>query len=311
MGLIARKLHERGQGLLAQARFNDTHDNVPVMLPGFSMFDKHHGIAASLFTVPRARVDRDEVLATYEAYVDRRLGVVPVPDRIARPVFKAATSEAFFGRRRSATEWWLPAAQLIAIASSLSGVQAVVTERAVHLDMGDYVMAVEPTGCWSNSTNTFRLASDRPDDADSELLRVPLLMTAHPLAKVLMGLGAPLGLLWAANAALRCEAAGRIPKIRAPHLESLSPRKIFRVRKYPVVDFAAAVTTCRLIIDDPYPGSHRDLLRVAVPALMLAVDFNDLCGFAGSDPEKMLTEEACEKFDEYLDYAEKEQAFNP
>jgi hypothetical protein len=256
-------------------------------------------------------VDREEVVAIYEAYVDRPLGLVPVPDRAARAVYSGPAADIFFGLRRKATEWWVPAAKLIAVASRLSGVPAVVTDDSVTLDMGDYLMSAAPRGCWSNFSGGLHVAIERPDDASIDLLRVPLLITAHPLAKVLASLQAPPALLWAANSAIRCEALGRIPRIRPIHLAPSIGRKRHKPREHAVKDAAAAMTTCRLIIDDPYPGSHRDLFSAAVPWLMRAGDFADLVGIPGSNPEKQISEEGCERFSEYLDITERTLACAP
>lgn len=311
---LANALNARGLTLLTQARFNDTHDTNPVMLPGFSMFDRSHGTAASDWCVPRPRVDREEVIAVYEAYVDRPLGRVNVPDRIARQVYKGPAADTFFGGRRTATEWWLPAAQLVAVASRLSKVQAVLTDDTVTLDMGDYTMSAAPVGCWSNSANRLHRAMEVPDDANVDLLRVPMLMTSHPLAKALVSVAAPSGILWAANSAIRCEALGRLPRIRVSHLSPRglrSPTAPKQPRLHKTYDEAAAMGSCRLIIDDPYPGSHRDLFLAAVPALMRGVDFADLVGVPGQNPERMLSEEACERFSNYLDLTERTMACNP
>ena len=311
---LSNALHQRGLTLLTQARFNDPNDNNPVMLPGFSMFDRSHSIAASDWCVPRPRVDRDEVIAVYEAYVDRPLGRVNVPDRIARHVYSGPSSDKFFGGRRTATEWWLPAAQLVAVASRLSKVQAVLTDDSVTLDMGDYTMSAAPVGCWSNSANRLHRAMEVPDDANTDLLRVPMLMTTHPLARALISVGAPSGILWAANSAIRCEALGRLSRIRVSHLSprgQRSPSAKRPVKQHKRYDVAASMASCRLIIDDPYPGSHQDLFLAAVPALMRGLDFSDLVGSPSGNAERSLPEPACERFSDYLDLMERTMASNP
>jgi hypothetical protein len=309
---LTKALADRDLALQVQSRFNSDHDSKQlVMLPGFSMFDQSNGVSASEWCVPRPMRDRDDLLMVYEEYVDRPLGKVPAPDRVARQILQGRTGDMFFGPGlRKPTEWWLPAAQLIALASRMSGVMAVVTDDTVSLDMGDYMMRVERRGCWSNKDRRLHLAVDAADDADSAQLRVPLLITAHPLAKALLSAGAPPAALWAANSAIRCELHGKHPKIRTAHFAPLAlMRKTTHVRKRRYTHAPSAMTTCRLIIDEPYPGSHLDLFVAAVPALMHRADFADIVGGVGKDSEeRTLSFETCDRFGEFLDLREKELA---
>lgn len=308
--VLARVLKERGTTLITQARLNDTHDNVNVMLPGFSIFDVSERIRATEWCTPRQVVDRDEIISVYEEYVDRPLGTTPVPDRVGRSLYIGKASDQFFGRRRKATEWFLPVLKIIALAAHASRGKVTLGPDSVHLDMGDYVMSASPRGCWSNTTGALHRSVQRPDDANTDTLRVPVLLTSHRLAKALVALESPPWMLWIANTAIRAEMAGDIPKIRAVHLDRIpqgrTAQEPFKAGE--PADIAAAMVVCRQITDAPYPGSHQDLFASAVPLLMREVDFKDLVGAVGSDPDKVVSEDGCEKFMEYLDIIERQAA---
>lgn len=279
LGAVAKALSDRGLTLATQASLLDQPDNPQtVMLPGFAVFDHAGGLRALDWCLPRTRLDRDEILGIYEEYVDRPLGRVPVPDRVARGVFSGKSADTVFGERRSPAQWWLPAAQLIAVASAKTKIAAKYTEDTVSLDLGDYQMSVTPEGCWSNFRGRLKTAADLPDDANIGALRVPLLMTKHPLAGALAAHSMPVGVLWAANCAIRAESAGRIPKIRAAHLGVLrksrgrGPRRL----KASVADVVGAISASREMLDGPEYATLRDLYKVAVPTLMTVTDFTDL-----------------------------------
>lgn len=324
LSTLKTALSERGLTAQVQALFKDTDDTTPVTLPGFSMFDTASGLSATQWCVPRPIGDRDDIIGLWEEYIDRPLGRVAVPDRVARRILSAPLGEKFFGTyRREATEWWLPAAQLIAIASGVSGLAARVTNDSVTLDMGDYAMSVTPSGGWSNATRAIRPCAELPDDANIAPLRVPALLTAHPLAKALVSLSVPPALLWAANSLICCESMGRHPRVRPVMLTPIGSKLVSakrnavrrpgreRLESRSRRDIPASMATCRQILDDPYPGSHRDLYIAAVPALMSVRDFSWLVGIPGNNAERALTEFACENFADHLETLERELACRP
>lgn len=304
LNIVAKALGELGLTYTVQARMLDEpKDAKPVMLPGFTIFDHCNGIFAADWCVPRPRVDRDEVVMIYEEYVDRPLGRLPVPDRVARRVYAGAAADTFFGPRCADGDWWTPAAKLVAIASSMTRTPAVYYETSVSLDLGDCRMSAAPDGCWSNFMQRVRVAPDLAHDASMDGLRVPLLITNHPLAKAVAGENLSPAVLWAINSAIRTESAEAIPTIKPIHV-GFVPRK--KRSKSKVVgttaDVVGAIAACRELLDEQ--ALLMDLYRVAVPILMSGADFSDLLAPAWKDSNRRLNTALIQKAHEFLDLKE-------
>lgn len=287
---------------------NDKPDPLNVILPGFSMFDAGDLIRATNWCVPRPKFGIDEVLAVYEEYVDRPLGLTPVPDRVARKAYRGHAADQLFGERRTATQWWQPAAKLIAIASYITKETARVTDDSVEITFGQFKMSASPQGCWLNTFGRLRQAACPPDDASSEALRLPTLVTNHPLGKALIAVRAPRPLLWAANSAIRAEQAGRMATIRPAQLGVQKYRMPTRRTKTlrPLLGRREAYARCEEILGNPGPGSHHELYMTAVPTIMRMSDFNDLVGPLTSNPDHCLTPYQCQKFSDFMEVKERE-----
>lgn len=301
--VITKHLYDRGETLKAQAILKGSKVGVPVTLPGYNLFSRDEATKAFAWCIPGSTVDRDEVIGIWEEYVDRGFGVYGMPDRIPRrAVRRIPGSNNFFGAPREALQWWLPAAQLIALASHKSGVSATYTQTSVALDMGDYKMEVTPGGCWSNTighrTTTVYLA----DDADIHQLDVPGITTGHPLAQA-VGDGVPPSILWALSSVIQAEGLGRIPKVRPVHLvhEVRVPRERQK-RKNPhrPCDIRAADAALRAEMDHGSP--LQTLFEVAVPVLMTKSEFSITVGSPRMTPDRVL---GAPKVQRVLDYLNK------
>lgn len=289
---------------MAKARLLDLKGSpTQVMLPGFTPFTDAGGVRASDWTVPGRITDLDEVLAVYEDYVDRPFGKYNRPDRIARSVAQGPVVERFFGRNRGPLEWWIPAVQLIAIASRLTDTPADVAHMEVKLETDEFKMHVRPDGCWSNTHQRMATTKNFASDACMEELTVDPLVTDHPLAQALVGIALPRPVLMAANAVVRCEIAGAIDKVRPIHLEWVPTRRHSNKRKVNAVNAAGALTALREEVDLG-DATFRDLQLIAVPALMTIRMFNQVVGSANLAPDRRLSPMVAARLTEYLDLME-------
>lgn len=283
----------------------DNVSNQPTVLPGFTVYDADEHGRAERWLVPRLGVDLEEVVQVYEEFVDRPLGTVRCPERVARRLYRSKRSQDFFGPLRRPEQWWLPGAQLVAVASTLTKETPVRGEASVSLDLGGMKMEVTPRGCWSNFTGAMRRARVPAADADFAPLYVPMLLTDNPLAQALAAAGATGSALWAANSAIRAADAGRLPRTFLAGLSA--PRRgrgAARQRVTSLPDKVGAMAECREILDQCGPGSLRSLYASAVPALMTASDFIDMVGDPWKNNSRAVGPTVAERFSAFLTLVE-------
>lgn len=306
--VISKHLHKEGRTLLTKARMLDDPDNASdtVTLPAFTPFSIDNGQWAAAWSVPRTLKDLDEVVAVYEEYADRKLGALRNPCQVARRVFQAATSRKFFGPARRPWDWWRPAAQLVALASQLSKTPAKVQGTRVLLEVGGYRMEVTRRGCYSNFRKRVVDAQIPAEDADISLLTLDALTTAHPLARALaMGME-PTSILWAANAAIRAEAAGRIAPILAHSIEFLPPRSRGRnAKRHSEADARGALHACRDTLENGGPGILPELYQHAVPVLMNHREFAEVLASPWNRPGRTIGQASVQRMQDHLDQIER------
>jgi hypothetical protein len=179
-----------------------------VTLPGFDLFTQG---ARSPFEwcVPKPR-DEEHLINVYEEYVDRKLGKVDRPDTVARRLYaNRVTARAYFGERRAASDWYVPAAKLVAASQHFD---CTVERRGLTLTafVSGYTLMVSPRGCHSNLRGASEAAQVVATDIGGAELSVPEISTRHPLAAALVQVEAPDCALWAANTLVREEAFHRI-----------------------------------------------------------------------------------------------------
>lgn len=269
-------------------------------LPGFTVFNwSRSGVRADEWCVPGRLPPLGEIVATYEAYVDSGLGRHPRPCRIARRAMSPRAAEVFFGPPRAALQWWVPAAQLVALASRKSGVKATWGQNWAELNASGFRLLVRADGCWSNSYDRMVTTSKMADDADIAELTVEPLVTAHPLARAVRSLGGHNAIQWAANSVIRAEQAGRIPTLRPVHLET-------RVRGTPSVatcaDTLGAIDALREALDGGQKCSV--MYGIAVPTLMSSAEFRSLFANRSRSDERRLSPRLAARIHEYLDLRE-------
>ena len=299
-------LQSTGTKLLTQARMFDEpgEENGAITLPGFTPFSIEGGVMAADWCVPRTHRDLEEVLAVYEEYADRKLGVVRAPCLVARRVFKSAHTRAFFGAAVRPYDWWQPAVRLVALVSGISRTPAVVQESRVLLQLEDYKLEVTRRGCYSNFRGRVVTAAIPAEDVGIEHLATPPLITSHPLARVLIG--APESVLWAANAAIRAERAGQVAPITGRHSIFSTPRRRSRgVSRHTNADVRGAIWACRDTLEQGGPGNLHELYRQAVPALMGAREFAQVVASPWNAPDRTLGPDTVQRMLERLDLIER------
>lgn len=310
--VLAKGLAERGLTYQVQDRMQAPAGKELFLLPGFCMFDCCGDIRASQWCVPKPRFDADTVVSIYEEYVDRDLGFVPVPDRVARQLYGRHAGADFFGPRRAPDQWWLPAAQLIAIAGEASRRPPVWGANHVKLELPKYILQAGPQGCWSNTHGRMRMASKPASDADTSLLRIPVLITEHPLGAAVANATDDQGILWAANSVVRAEVAGNLQKVMPRDLvpDPLTFSGTLNHRHRPkVAAMGETISRCKAIVADPVIASYSDLYSTAVPKLLDAVDFFDILAHEQKAPDSPLTAEQCARFSKFLEVKEQKLLF--
>lgn len=308
MKLISKHLHREGRTLLTQARMLDDPDNVsdPVTLPACTPFSIDRGAWAAAWCVPRTLKDFDEVVAVYEEYADRKLGTLRNPCQVARRVFQSSTSRKFFGPARRPWDWWRPAAQLIALASHLSNTPAKVQDSRVLLEVGGYRFEVTRRGCYSNFRKRVVDAEVPAEDADITLLTVDALTTTHPLARALCMGNEPAHILWAANAAIRSEQAGKMAPISAQALGFSAPKSRGRnAKRHSEADARGALLACRDTLESGGPGTLPELYQQAVPILMNHKEFAEVLASPWNRPQRTIGQASIQRMQEHLDQLER------
>lgn len=180
-----------------------------LVLPGFDLFTL--GARSPYeWCVPKPR-DEEQLINVYEEFVDRDLGLVKAPERIAKRVFGSfQVSKAYFGPSpRAAAYWYTPAVKLLATAQHF-GCEVQRNGRTLTTNLFGYTMMVSPMACHSNLRRASVVTKLPAVDIGPGELVVPSLRTKHKLAVALMDAGADDACLWAANTVIRAEMAGLV-----------------------------------------------------------------------------------------------------
>lgn len=299
--VLQKYLQESGKTLQTQARMLDEAKSKVVSLPGFSALPD--GVLAPSWAVPESRRGLDEVISAYEAYADRSdLGVLPKPCGVARKVLSAGPTRQFFGGISRPSQWWTPAAKLIALASNLSRVPAKVWPHRVVLDLGDIRMEVTKRGCYSNFRGRVVQAKRAASDAYSELLDTGSTFTQHPLARALSLGNFPLEVLQAANSVVRSEGYGKLGAVTAESLNYPDRAKRGKGKNaFTAADVNGAILACREVLEMGEPGALPELYRYSVPILMPSSDFKEQMGSPWNSPHRKLSPTSVEKMHAILE----------
>lgn len=252
-----------------------------VTLPGYSLLCENNTPAFD-WCVPEVTGTLEDALSVYEEFVERPSGFSVDPSAIVRRAFLYRPGREYIGPPRASSHWWLPAVQLVLATHKRFGGSFSVYGTAVGLDLGEYVMMVDPAGCWSNfqaATVAYREARD----AKPELLGMEPVATTHPLAEALLWQGLPDSARWAANAALR--------KPEVIKLEDLAPNEVkavkVRAAKVHPADAAYLVSELVEAIQEGYTLTLAEMYDLVVPGAISSADFVALIGSPWKAPDRI------------------------
>lgn len=276
--LLAKQLQRRGiledaEIAMKLQRGKGTH------LPGFTIFSRGEEVSPYQWCVPRPRTDYSDVLNVYEEYIDRNLGFVQNPGRVARQAVGKGNAISYFGLARSKTRWRIPLVKLVAITQHFSELPVVANDQRVRAELGDWRMIVTSHGCWSNLHNRMVPAKHYAIDVGFEEVTLPSLRTPHPLATYLVGAGVEDEILWLANTVVRAERQGTIPTISfGPALLTVALAKAERrPRARAAYDITGAALSCHELLQlHPEEGLVPALYEAAVPGLCTVARFKEL-----------------------------------
>lgn len=179
-----------------------------VTLPGFHLADRS-AVSPYEWCIPRPS-DLSDLVNVYEEYVDRPLGKVRLPDTVAKRLYQTpALAVRYFGGRKRANAWRLPATKLVLVAQHFGAIVERGPAGAVSTEVEGYRFEVTSRGCYSNTHGKFM--SHRSGGPAHEGLAVPELRTRNPVAIAMTDLGADIGGLWALSSVLRARAYRNLP----------------------------------------------------------------------------------------------------
>jgi hypothetical protein len=224
--------------------------------------------------VPRPRFDEADVINTWEEYVDRNLGLVPNPGKVARSAVGRGSGIAYFGTKRSATRWRIPLVKLAAVGLHCSPVEVDVRRDRVRVQLEDALLEVSPRGAWSNLHGRTVEAKKPAVDLGYDEVSVAPIKTSHPLASYLSGRVGD-DVLWLANVAIQGERFKLIPRL---HFNQPAPHPLPKRRRALAVDVLGAGLTCQELLQGPPDGLVLALYQAAVPTLMTSRYFKSHFG---------------------------------
>jgi len=236
------------------AELQDTRQRPWVHLPGFHILSPGGATPPYLWAVPKPKGDEQDLLGMWEMFVsttqDNADGQADLlaPLRQDRQVLSAPARAGFFGREpRRFQDWFIPAAQIIAIAQHFEGQGALTvrTKRAprfertlfeeIEMHLGPYYMRVTPRGMWSNTDHRLRRpAAGAPTTRAIDAVCVRPMASSHPLAVALTeDEEMPEAALQAGNVVLRSMQNGLLPNrlhinVTARGAAPRAPREMFQ-----------------------------------------------------------------------------------
>lgn len=296
-------------GLLrkAQVAFGDARTSPrKTVLPAFHLFSEAEGIRAIDWCVPNVasklspELRQGVILGVYEEFVDRRLGEVPNPDKVARSALPGVKGRKLFGPHRSRWDWWVPAAELVAVMYKTVGrdkddPKVVVTAGRVALDLGGSRLEVTERGCWSNLSRRsdglgyLKPAAFPAQDADLRNLTVPRVITYSPLAAALQQLEVPPSILWACNSLTRAVSLEKHPPLTIQSLEQPLKVRTRRKRSRNPADIQGSILMAREALDEG--GTVEEIYRALVPYAVTKEEFIEHVVHPHQRKERKLTEE--------------------
>lgn len=278
----SRALHRlervlRSKGLIDEVNDALNHkDRRQRLLPGFHVFDKGVEISPYEWCVPRPRYDEADVINTYEAYVDRDLGLVPNPGAMAREAVRSGMGRRYFGLKRTPARWRVPLLKVVAVGQHAAKRTAHVGRDRVELQLESGLLLVTSKGAYSNFRGRMVTAKRPAVDTGMNELSVEPIKTVHPLASYLSGRVED-DVLWLANVVIQGERLKRIPAIQFRPPAARTPRG--RRRKALAVDILGAALTCQeMLKGEPREDLLYALFEVAVPTLMTSNYFRNHFG---------------------------------
>jgi hypothetical protein len=274
MHRLERVLHARGMTDEA----NDAltyHSRRQHHLPGFHVFTSGAEISPYEWCVPRPRYDQADVMNTYEAYVDRNLGLVPNPGLVAREAVGKGWGRKYFGLKRTPARWRVPLLKVVAVGQHAAKKTAFVGRDRVELQLDSGLLLVTSRGAHSNFRGHIVTAKKPAVDIGFSELSVEPIKTAHSLAAYLSGRVED-DVLWLANVVIQGERFGLIPAIQfRPPAARPTPRR----RRALAVDVLGAALTCQeLLRGEPREDLLHALFEAAVPTLMTSNYFRNHFG---------------------------------
>lgn len=301
---IQNYLNTTGLTLKAQALYMDCTDKPRrTRLPGYTVFDVSDGIRASDWAVPGTRQDVDDIMYAYEAYVDRDLGKIMDPGKVAKMIWPNGKGLRYLGPKRSRWHWWVPAVQIVSAMAKVTGAAVEVGADKVFLDLGGDRMVVTPTGCWSNYHKRIKESKAKADDAKMELLTTAPRTTFQPLAGAMELLGAPLPILWATNALTRAAALDECPPITVHSLEyvaSLRGKAKPKPRSKVVADVIGAVAAAREALEGFQGEGIAEIHQALVPRACSSAEFYEAVTNPFEARAKALTPEMKQRVEDLL-----------
>ncbi|VTU31878.1 hypothetical protein H4CHR_02897 [Variovorax sp. PBS-H4] len=227
---------EGGVASAVKARSRELELDAPEMveLPGFHLFEPPSPVAPYSWLMPQLKGDVSDLINLWECYVDQQLGArTPMtPIESDRFVLGRTAFRRVFGLPRRPSQWFQPAAMIIALAQQVEGQEnlSVSVERSkgkfersaisrLRLHVSGYLLEATPTTLYSN-LGARPIEAHRPaSDAMLDGLCIRPLRTAHPLARALLeNEDTPHTCLQAANVVLRGLSAKRLSarEVRLP-----------------------------------------------------------------------------------------------
>lgn len=282
--VLSEAAHESGIAEVVKERMCEIERSKPekVDLPGFHLFDRSGHISPYSWLVPKPRGDFQDIVMMWETYVGQeRLGVRQALGSpltaigSERLVLGSAAFRRYFGDARKFSDWYTPAAKIIALAQHLEGQENLRIDppqasyryertRLPHisLHLADYFFELSEEGMYSNMLGARVRPRRAAGDASIDEICIRPLNTNHPLAVALTECeDTPQVCLYAANVALRGVHNGML---RNDELR-IAPGRRHRV------DRDATVVSAIHLLE-----KHRSLRAIydlLVPGILKAADF--------------------------------------
>lgn len=269
---LQRALQRRG--MVDQANAAVSGPQTPCTLPGFDVFSRGAHEAPYRWCVPRPYRDEADLLNVWEECVDRELGAVRNPGRVARQAAARCQRAPWFGGPRSTSRWRMPLVKLAAMAQHCPHRSLSVQGQTVHIEIEGATLEVSTRHAWSNLHRRSVFAKRPAVDIGYDEVSVPPIRTSHGLASFLSGRVED-EILWLANVAIQGERFRKTPPLHFSDAPEVVRGE--RQPRLPVpIDVLGASLTCRELLET---GESDDLIvelfQTAVPTLMSARYFRN------------------------------------